>query len=154
MPHRKFNDRELKSLESFKKMVRLLDLKRRTYFAKGCPRFAVRVSTVQFNHLMLLRFVMPCNLSRVMKVTGLTSAGASLFVEKLVSSGVLRREVDPHDRRNVIISAAPETQKIFQLVDQGLNELIDGYFDICSPEELSVLERAGEIVCDKLKDTV
>ena len=154
MPHRKFNDRELKSLESFKKMVRLLDLKRRTYFAKGCPRFAVRVSTVQFNHLMLLRFVMPCNLSRVMKVTGLTSAGASLFVEKLVSAGVLRREVDPHDRRNVIISAAPETQKIFQLVDQGLNELIDGYFDICSPEELSVLERAGEIVCDKLKDTV
>ena len=154
MPHRKFNDRELRSLESFKRMVRLLDLKRRSYFAKGCPRFAVRVSTVQFNHLMLLRFVLPCNLSRVMAVTGLTSAGASLFVEKLVASGVLRREVDPHDRRNVVISAAPETLEVFRKIDQGLNELIDGYFEICSPEEMSVLERAGEIVCGKLRDQV
>lgn len=154
MSKREFNDRELRNLESFKRMVRLLDLKRRSYFAKDCPKFSVRISTVQFNHLMLLRAVLPCNLSRVMAVTGLTSAGASLFVEKLVSSGVLRRETDPRDRRNVIISASPETLKIFRMVDQGLNELIDGYFNFCTPEELAVLERAGEIVCAKFDDPV
>ena len=86
MQNREFNDRELGNLESFKRMVRLLDLKRRSYFVKNCPKFPVRITTVQFNHLMLLRFALPCNLSRVMAVTGLTSAGASLFVEKLVTS--------------------------------------------------------------------
>jgi len=153
---RELTDRELKGLENFKRMVRLLDLKRRSYFAKNCPRFSVRISDVQFNHLMLLRSALPCNLSRVMAVTGLTSAGASLFVEKLVTSGVLTREVDRRDRRNVVISATPETKKIFRQVDQGLNELIEGYFTKCgcTPEELSVLERAGTIVCSKLDDPV
>jgi DNA-binding MarR family transcriptional regulator len=156
MPHREFNDRELRGLESFKRMARLLDLKRRSYFAKNCPKFAGRVSPGQFNHLMLLRFALPCNLSRVMAVTGLTSAGASLFVEKLVAAGVLRREIDPHDRRNVVISAAPGTLEVFRKVDQGLNELIDSYFTNCgcTPEELAVLERAGEIVCSKFDDPV
>ena len=156
MPQREYTERERQGLENFKRMVRLLDLKRRSYFAKKCPKFAVRVSSVQFNHLMLLRAVLPCNLSRVMAVTGLTSAGASLFVEKLVTSGVLNREIDPRDRRNVIISATPETQEVFRRIDQGLNELIEGYFTQCgcTPEELAILERAGTIVCSKLDDPV
>ena len=156
MPGHELSDRELRSLENFKRMVRLLDHKRRAYFAKKCPKFAVRLSSAQFNHLMLIRSVLPCNLSRVMSVTGLTSAGASLFVEKLVSSGVLTREVDPRDRRNIIISATPETREIFRRVDQGLNELIEGYFSQCNctPEELDVLERAGTIVCSKFDDPV
>ena len=156
MPQRELSDRELQGLENFKRMVRLLDHKRRAYFAKKCPKFAVRISSVQYNHLMLMRSVLPCNLSRVMAVTGLTSAGASLFVEKLVNSKVLTREVDPRDRRNVIISATPETQELFRRIDQGLNELIEGYFSQCgcTPEELAVLERAGTIVCSKFDDPV
>ena len=156
MPQRELTARELQSLENFKRMVRLLDHKRRVYFSKNYPKFAVRISPVQFNHLMLLRTVLPCNLSRVMTVTGLTSAGASLFVEKMVSLGVLTREVDRRDRRNVIISATPGTRDIFRRVDQGLNELIEGYFAQCgcTPEELAILERAGTIVCSKFDDPV
>ena len=137
-------------VEFFKKMVRLLDLKRRTYLAKNRPVFAAKLSPAQFNHLMLLRFVLPCNLARIMAVTNLTSAGASLFVDKLVQSGVLTRRTDPDDRRNVIIAASPQTQKIFRQVDSGLNELIDSYFDDCTPDELAAIERAGRIICSKI----
>ena len=137
-------------VEFFKRMVRLLDLKRRTYLAKNRPAFAAKISPAQFHHLMLLRFVLPCNLARIMAVTNLTSAGASLFVDKLVQSGVLTRRTDPDDRRNVIIGASPQTQEIFQQVDKGLTELIDSYFDDCTPEELSVIERAGRIICSKI----
>lgn len=153
---RKLTDRERQGLENFKRMVRLLDHKRRAYFATNCPQFPVRITSVQFNHLMLLRTVLPCNLSRVMSVTGLTSPGASLFVEKLVFSGILKREVDPRDRRNVIISATPETREVFRRIDQGLNELIENYFTTCgcTPDELAVLERAGTIVCSKFDDPV
>ena len=137
-------------VEFFKRMVRLLDLKRRTYLAQNRPVFAGKISPAQFNHLMLLRFVLPCNLAKIMAVTNLTSAGASLFVDKLVQSGVLTRRTDPDDRRNVIIAASPQTQEIFQQVDSGLNELIDSYFDDCTPEELDVIERAGKIICAKI----
>ena len=154
MPQNEPDERKLQDLENFKRMVRLLDLKRRLYFAKNFPKFPVRVTSVQFNHLMLLRAVLPCNLTRVMTVTGLTSAGASLFVEKMVSSGILIRKVNPRDRRNVIISAAPATKEVFRRIDQGLNELIEGYFAQCgcTPEELAILERAGTIVCSKFSD--
>ena len=156
MAKRELTDRERQGLENFKRMVRLLDYKRRVYFAKNCPQFPVRVTSVQFNHLMLLRAALPCNLSQVMAVTGLTSPGASLFVEKLVTSGILKREIDPRDRRNVIISATPETKEVFRRIDQGLNELIENYFAQCgcTPEELAVLERAGTIVCSKFDDPV
>ncbi len=137
-------------VEFFKRMVRLLDLKRRTYLAQNRPAFAAKISPAQFNHLMLLRFVLPCNLARIMAVTNLTSAGASLFVDKLVQTGVLTRRTDPEDRRNVIIGASPQTQAIFQQVDKGLNELIDSYFDDCTPEELDTIERAGKIICAKI----
>ena len=137
-------------VEFFKRMVRLLDLKRRTYLAQNRPVFAAKISPAQFNHLMLLRFVLPCNLARIMAVTNLTSAGASLFVDTLVQSGVLTRRTDPNDRRNVIIGASPQTQEIFQQVDKGLNTLIDSYFDDCTPEELAVIERAGRIICAKI----
>ena len=137
-------------VEFFKRMVRLLDLKRRTYLAQNRPVFAAKISPAQFNHLMLLRFVLPCNLARIMAVTNLTSAGASLFVDKLVQSGVLTRRTDPGDRRNVIIGASPQTQQIFQQVDKGLNELIDSYFDDYTPEELETIERAGRIICSKI----
>ena len=86
----------------FKKMVRMLELKRRQFFEsdwKNCSRIIPRA---QFNHLMLVRFSMPCNLGTIMGITGLTSAGASLFVDKLVNAGVLKREEDPDDRRNIV----------------------------------------------------
>ena len=104
----------------FKKMVRMLELKRRQFFEsdwKNCSRLIPRA---QFNHLMLVRFSMPCNLGTIMSITGLTSAGASLFVDKLVNTGVLKREEDPNDRRNIVISVTEEGQQFLKEIDDFL----------------------------------
>ena len=87
----------------FKKMCRLLEFKRRQFFEDDWKNCARTIPRAQFNHLMLVRFSMPCNLGTIMRITGLTSAGASLFVDKLVNSGVLMRQEDPDDRRNAIL---------------------------------------------------
>ena len=68
----------------FKKMCRLLEFKRRQFFEDDWKNCARTIPRAQFNHLMLVRFSMPCNLGAIMRITGLTSAGASLFVDKLV----------------------------------------------------------------------
>ena len=134
----------------FKKMVRMLELKRRQFFEsdwKNCSRLIPRA---QFNHLMLVRFSMPCNLGTIMGITGLTSAGASLFVDKLVNAGVLRREEDPNDRRNIVISVTEEGQQFLKEIDDRLDDFIYEYFAECSDEELKIIDSAMRIVCSKL----
>lgn len=135
----------------FKKMVRMLELKRRQFFEgdwKNCSRIIPRA---QFNHLMLVRFSMPCNLGTIMAVTGLTSAGASLFVDKLVNAGVLKREEDPNDRRNIIISVTEQGQNFLREIDDRLDDFICKYFAECSAEELQIIDRSMRIVCDKIE---
>ena len=135
----------------FKKMCRMLELKRRQFFEsdwKNCSRIIPRA---QFNHLMLVRFSMPCNLGSIMAITGLTSAGASLFVDKLVNAGVLKREEDPNDRRNIVISVTEEGQQFLKEIDDRLDDFIYGYFNECSADELKTIDSAMNIVCSKLE---
>lgn len=134
----------------FKKMVRLLEFKRRQFFEddwKNCSRMIPRA---QFNHLMLVRFSMPCNLGTIMGITGLTSAGASLFVDKLVNSGILKREEDPNDRRNIVISVTEQGQQFLREIDDRLDDFISDYFAECTDEELKIVDASMRIVCSKL----
>ena len=140
----------LPDVSVFKKMVRMLELKRRQFFEgdwKNCSRIIPRA---QFNHLMLVRFSMPCNLGTIMAITGLTSAGASLFVDKLVNAGVLNREEDPNDRRNIIISVTDRGQEFLREIDDRLDDFICKYFAECTPEELQVVDKSMRIVCSKI----
>jgi DNA-binding MarR family transcriptional regulator len=134
----------------FKKMVRLLEFKRRQFFEddwKNCSRMIPRA---QFNHLMLVRFSMPCNLGTIMGITGLTSAGASLFVDKLVNTGILKREEDPNDRRNIVISVTEQGQQFLREIDDRLDDFISDYFAECTDEELKIVDASMRIVCSKL----
>ncbi len=145
-------------IESFKRMCRLLELKRRSFLERDWQqRYSRMLPRSRFNHLMLVRFVMPCNLGTIMAVTGLTSAGASLFVDKLVQQGILQREDDPADRRNVRISLSAKGQEFLSGVDDRLNDYIAEYFDTTTGPELEAIDRAMRILCDKLearKDTI
>ena len=135
----------------FKKMCRLLEFKRRQFFEDDWKNCSRTIPRAQFNHLMLVRFSMPCNLGNIMRITGLTSAGASLFVDKLVNEGILVRRDDPDDRRNIIISVSEEGRRFLNEIDERLNSFICAYFAECSNEDLKVIESAMNILCSKLE---
>lgn len=135
----------------FKKMCRLLEFKRRQFFEDDWKNCSRTIPRAQFNHLMLVRFSMPCNLGTIMRVTGLTSAGASLFVDKLVNEGILMRQEDPDDRRNIVISVTEEGQKFLNGIDERLNDFICAYFAECTDEDLKIISAAMDIVCSKLE---
>ena len=99
---------------------------------------------------MLIRLALPCNLSHIMALTGLTSAGASIFTDKMVKLGILLREEDPVDRRNVIISFTPQAQQAVDETEELLNQSITRFFDTCSAEEIDIINRASSLVCTKL----
>ena len=139
-------------LESFKKMVRLLERKHREFLEQDWKEHAYEIQRSQFNQLMIVRFATPCNLGRIMAVTGLTSAGASLFVDKLVQSGYLIRTDDPNDRRNVRISLSEKGSKFIGEVVDRFNAFINGYLRTRTREELAIITKAMKIINETLDD--
>ena len=147
------------NIESFKTMFRLIDFQKRVFLAKNWKTFSAckfkrPLSAAQVNHLMLIRFVRPCNLSKVMEITGLSSSGASLFVDNLVRAGIVYRETDPNDRRHIRIIATDEALHLIEQIDCGLNKFIDQHLESCTPEEMEIINKAGKIICDKLSSTI
>ena len=139
-------------LEALKKMVRLLERKHRAFLEQDWKEHAYEIQRSQFNQLMIVRFAMPCNLSRIMAVTGLTSAGASLFVDKLVQSGYLIRTDDPNDRRNVRISLSDKGAKFIGEVVDRFNEFINGFLRTRTREELAIVSQAMDIINQTIDD--
>lgn len=137
----------LSRVEVFKKMCRMLEMKRKRFIENDWQHYAKLIPRQQFLHLMMVRHSLPCNLAKIMQITGMTSAGASIFVDKMVKSGALERKEDVNDRRNIIISFTPRAEKITTRIDDRLNQYIFQFFAGCNEEELDHLEQASRIVC-------
>ena len=137
----------LDRVEVFKKMCRMLEIKRKRFIENDWQHYAKLIPRQQFLHLMIIRHSLPCNLAKIMQVTGMTSAGASIFVDKMVKSGALVRHEDENDRRNILISFTPRAEQITNRIDDRLNRYIFQYFADCSTEELIMLEAASRLVC-------
>lgn len=143
-------ENQLDRIEVFKKMCRMLEVTRRNFLDAEWRRYAAEIPQQQFVHLMMVRLSLPCNLARIMALTGLTSPGASIFVNKLVKLGLFERVDNPADRRNVIINFTPQGAAMCHDIDDRLNRYIYGFFANCSPEELTVLEASSRVVCRTL----
>ena len=144
-------EEQLCRVDVFKKMCRMLEVRRRVVLdAAWKEYYADELPQQQFIHLMMLRFSLPCNLARVMELTGLSSAGASILVNKLVRFGCLLRYDDPADRRNVIINFTPKGAEMCSAVEDLLNRYIFSYFDNCKEKELQEIEDASRTICRAL----
>ena len=125
----------------------MLEMKRKRFIENDWQHYSKLIPRQQFLHLMMVRHSLPCNLARIMQVTGMTSAGASIFVDKMVKRGAFERHEDPGDRRNIIISFTPRATKIAERIDDRLDRYIFSFFADCTGEELAILEQASRTVC-------
>lgn len=138
-------------LVSFKKMCRLLEIARHEFIDKEwAENYSSLMPQQQFIHLMMVRPVLPCNLSKIMVVTGLTSAGASIFVNKMVKLGVFIRSEDQNDRRNVVISFSPMAIDQIKKIEKRLDGFICSFFPPRTESELDVLLAASKVVSRSL----
>ncbi len=77
------------------------------------------LSMPQFSILMQLHYRGVCGMSEVSERFEITPAAASQLVDKLVQSGLIRREEDPHDRRAKCLNL---TEKGRELIQQSIEE--------------------------------
>ena len=137
----------LSRVEVFKKMCRMLEINRRRFLENDWRHYSRLIPRQQFIHLMMVRHSLPCNLAKIMKVTGMTSAGASIFVDKMVKMGILERHEEADDRRNIVISFTSRAKEGTEHLDDRLNRYIMQFFGDCSEDELEIVEKASRIAC-------
>ena len=89
------------------------------HFAK-----AKGLSMPQFSILMQLHYRGACGMSEVSERFEITPAAASQLVDKLVQSGLIHREEDPHDRRAKSLNL---TEKGKELIQQASKNVIAGW---------------------------
>jgi DNA-binding MarR family transcriptional regulator len=137
--------------ESFYTKVKVgMAVKLKTEIFEG-EEFAGKISFKQLDYLMLIRLAMPCNLQQVMTLTGLSSSAASLFVDKMTKQGVVIREQDPRDRRNILIRPGHKLMELLNEIDRELERIIVNELRSCSPEQIGELDRSCALVCGKLE---
>lgn len=144
------------NIDCFKRMSRMVNYQRRLCMCDVCGRynwkeFAGKISFKQLDYLMIIRLAMPCNLQTVMMLTGLSSSAASLFVDKMTKQGVILREQDPRDRRNILIRPGEKLVELLNEIDQELHRIIANELRNCSEEQIAELDRSCALVCEKLE---
>jgi DNA-binding MarR family transcriptional regulator len=80
---------------------------------------ATGLSMPQFSVMMQLYYRGACGMSEVSERFEITPAAASQLVDKLVQSGFIKRQEDPHDRRAKVLNL---TDKGRGLIQQGIEE--------------------------------
>ena len=97
----------------------------------------IGLSMPQFGILMQLHYRGTCGISQLSERFDITNAATSQLVEKLVQSGLIQREEDPHDRRAKLLNL---TDKGKEVIQQGTEKRYRWAEDLA--RKLSAQERA------------
>ena len=88
------------------------------------------------NLVDLLTDAKPSDLARL---TGLTSGGITMALDRLEKAGYVRRERNPGDRRSVIIRMNPERRRTILEYHQTANEVMGRIFSGYSEKKLALI---------------
>ncbi len=111
------------------------------------------VSLAQLRVLVVLAGRGPANLSTLADTVGIHASNASRTCEQLVSLGLLDRNDDPADRRNVVLALSKRGHRVVQAVLARRRNLLTGLLEGVSAADRDALtaplrrlvEAAGDI---------
>lgn len=110
------------------------------------------LSMPQFSILMQLHHRGNCGIGDISDRFDITNAAASQLVDKLVQSGLIQREEDPHDRRAKLLNL---TDKGERLIQQGIEERyrwVDQLAERLTAEERVQISEALNIMTEAARE--
>jgi DNA-binding MarR family transcriptional regulator len=121
---------------------------------RGWVHFAksTGLSMPQFSILMQLHHSGNCAVGDISERFDITNAAASQLVDKLVQSGFIKRDEDPHDRRAKLLNL---NDKGRELIQQGIEERyrwVDQLAGKLTMEERSKVTEALNIMTEAAKE--
>lgn len=109
------------------------------------------VTDLQTLHLLVLREDVRTP-RRISDVTGMPPSTVTKLIDRLETAGYVRRAADPADRRKTVLELVSENiaplSRLYGQADSVLDALSNGF----SPDELGVVVRYLDAVCDFYTD--
>lgn len=134
------------TIRQFMDIAMHYSLRERAHFAK-----ATGLSMPQFGILMQLHYRGNCGVSDISGRFDITNAAASQLVDKLVQSGLIQREEDPHDRRAKLLNLTDKGRELIQRGTEERYRWIDELVGKLTPEQrvqiseaLNIMTRAAQ----------
>lgn len=122
-------------------------LRERAHFAK-----AIGLSMPQLGILMQLHFRENCGISDISDRFHITNAAASQLADKLVQSGLIRREEDPQDRRAKLLNLTDKAKELMQHSLEKRYRWVDELAAKLTPEERIKVSEALQIMTQAAKE--
>jgi len=124
-------------------------------FLKGLPDILKggKVTFPQIMILEMLRMKKACKMSDVAKALGVTKSAVTGLVDRLIKSGLVRRERLELDRRIVRVSLTPKGAKLSNAMHNHKLKIISRIFSCISKPEraqyLRILEKVQKKITEK-----
>lgn len=110
------------------------------------------LSMPQFSTLIQLHFHGVAGISEVSERFEITPAAASQLVDKLVQSGLIRREEDPHDRRAKCLNLTDKGRNLIQRKMEERYRWLDQLAEKLTSEERAKVAEAMDIMTRAAKE--
>ena len=104
------------------------------------------LSMPQLGILMQLHYRGTCGISQLGERFDITNAAASQLVDKLVQSGHIQREEDPHDRRAKLVNLTDKAKELLRQSTERRYRWVDELAKKLSPEEGEQVNQALHIM--------
>ena len=110
------------------------------------------LSMPQFGILMKVHHRSNCAIGNISEHFDITNAAASQLVDKLVQSGLILRDEDPHDRRAKILNLTEKGKELIQLGIAQRHRWVDQLAEKLTPEEREKITEALSIMTEAAKE--
>ena len=97
------------------------------------------VTLPQWRVLVMISTRGALNLSAVADGLGVNASNASRACDRLVTAGLLAREEDPRDRRNVVLTLSPAGKKVLDHVSRQRGRVLDRIVERMAPADQGML---------------
>lgn len=116
------------------------------------------ITPIQLRLLMQLHYDGPQTVSNLAKKTCMAGANSSALCKRLAQKGLVLRQRDPADERQVMISLSPEGQRLMDSFAEHYNQVFCGMAAQCTPEDIALilagLDRLLTIVEEKKESVI
>src|SRR5690349_2764947 len=136
-----------KTIRQFMDVAMQHSLQERAHLAKQSG-----LSMPQFGILMQIHYRGNCGISDISNRFDITSAAASQLVDKLVQSGLVQREEDPHDRRAKLLNLTEKAKEMIRHGTEGRYRWVEDVSQKLSAQEREQVNAALDIMTRALKE--
>lgn len=95
-----------------------------------------QLSLMQYSLLRILYDKEPLRMSELANLLGIHKSAVSIKVEKLEKKGLIQRERDQQDRRNIYLYVSPKGKKQYEETEEKIAQFLTHIMQQLSPEEM------------------